>query len=209
VIPLARLRKAMGATAHLILLGVTLVAAAALRSPPLLALGLAAFVVLVGWDLATPELAAASPAGRAAASALLRAKAELARAIAEAPPSMKADLARVTAAAACLDVRAAELLGRVERLSAFLERAAATSAGEARARAITDIAAERERTDADLGRIVATYESLAPSVVRLAAMEASAAFAASGAAAAELEQVELEMAALEEGLEVWREVSKS
>src|SRR5262249_9124166 len=132
--------------------GTALVAAAALGSWPILAIGGAAYAALVGWDLAHPDfwkkaLREAAPAGAElpgtdhiadpeladSVRRVLRARSELGEVLAETPDDIKQNLAGAIVQIAELEKHVAALVGRGIDLGKYL-------AGVDRASLIAEVA---------------------------------------------------------------------
>lgn len=133
------LARAASTWTSLGVVGTAVVAAAALGSWPLLAIGGAAYAALVAWDVASPDfwkkaLGGAGPESatlpdparvkdpslRAAVESIFAARAELARVLAETPDDVKANLALAIGQLAELERHAALLVARGEDLGAYL-----------------------------------------------------------------------------------------
>jgi hypothetical protein len=121
--------------------GAGVIAAAALGSWPILALGGAAYAALVAFDSANPAFWKKTFAGggrdrvplrapdkvkdeasRAAVTRLVAARKELARVLAETPADVRANLATVESSLDELEERAAHLVARAEELARYLVR---------------------------------------------------------------------------------------
>jgi hypothetical protein len=133
------LGKAASTWTSLGVAGTALVAAAALGSWPILAIGGAAYAALVAWDLSSPDFwkkalggvgpeaarlpapaKLRDPALRKAVTGILGARAEVARVLAETPDDIKANLAGAIGQLAELERHAALLVQRGEGLFGYL-----------------------------------------------------------------------------------------
>src|SRR5262249_6351471 len=119
--------------------GTALVAAAALGSWPILAIGGAAYAALVAWDLSSPDFwkkalggggpeaarlpapgQGQDPALGTAVEGILSARTEVAKVLAETPDDIKANLAGAVGQLAELERHAARLVERGEGLAKYL-----------------------------------------------------------------------------------------
>lgn len=138
--------KAMGNTLNLVTLGAGGLAAAALHSVPLLALGGLAYGALVAWDLVNPKFRAKADepepiafpdpddfrdlAVRAAMKKLVKGHTEVDRVLDELGDTMRAELGLVLASLRVMEEHAIGLARRAEALSVFLERTPSDSIRE-------------------------------------------------------------------------------
>lgn len=131
--------KAASTWTSLGVVGTAAVAAAALGSWPILAIGGAAYAALVGWDLSNPDFWKKALGGRSepaalpdpkkltdaelarAVEAIVTARGEVARVLKETPPDIQANLAGATAQLGELERHAAGLAMRGEALCAYLK----------------------------------------------------------------------------------------
>jgi hypothetical protein len=251
--PMARVvTKALSGTVNVVVAGSAAVAAAALHSIPVLALGGVAYAALVAWDLVNPKFVKRAldkepvslpsagdvhdAATRDAVKSIERSREELTRVIDETPEQVMGHLSSVLASVRAMEEHAASLVKRAEELTRYLQRvdvsevqkelektrarAAGATDAEARKQYMTaaqlredqlktlfDISESRERINASLARIAATFEGLPAKIVRLHALDAQAMDSMTGNMSFELEQINTDVAAFEETLKDLSEIS--
>lgn len=180
----------------------------------------------------------ADPATREGVQGILKARKDLEGVLEETGDEVKSHLGMTLSSVAELEQRSIRLIQRAEDLFRYLsktepalvhqdiarleERAraardpqarkeyeSARAAREDQLRALTDIAAARDRALANLSRVVATLEGLPAKVVRMRALDAQAMDQISGSMHDELEHMNSEMQAFEETLRTLGEISAS
>lgn len=248
------LARATTSPVNLGVAGAAAVAAAAIGSWPILALGGAAYAAMVAFDAANPTFwkktsvagrsrpaniprpdKVADPSTRAAVEGLLAARKNFDKVFAEASPEVRGHLESVARTLAELEQRAARLVQRADQLAGFLghtdreavaeevkrlagrersvrdaearkQLAEARAAREDELRTLDELAASKERLDANLLRIVATMAGLASKVVHMRALDDQAVDDLTGDMSAELESMVGEMRTFEETLKTLVEV---
>lgn len=177
------------------------------------------------------------PGARAAVESLLAAQIELKEVLSNTSDDVKSHLAVVLVSLSELETRAVHFVKRIEDLSGWLGRTdservrtdmrrlaekvhqsrdqqaraqykSALAAREEQLKAIDDIQNAKERAQANLSRLVATFEGMPAKIVRMRALDAQAMDELSGSLNDELGHINGEMKAFEETLTQLVEIAK-